>query len=99
FDSFSQNNLESENVASISYKSKKNLAVYSFEPLSELDEFKTAQRITRFNSITDDNIIVEYKENKIFIKLNSDLTKDINLNSLLEAIVKIHGYSTYHIEI
>lgn len=95
---FSQSNvLEQDDIVLISYEIEESVAIYSFEPKTEYDEFKTAQRISRFNSITADNITVEYKESKIFIKLNPHLTKDKDLNSLLEAIVKIHGYSNFEL--
>jgi len=94
---FSQSTVTSDSIATISYKSERNVAVYSFKPHTEYNEFKTAQRISRFNSITGDNATVEYKKKKVILRVNPELTKDRNLDSLLEVIVKIHGYSKFEL--
>lgn len=82
-------------VASVSLKHKNDFVVYSFEPLTEFDEFKTSQRVGRINGMTGDNASVEFKNNKIFITVNPDLTNGENLDKLLNLIVRIHGYSSF----
>lgn len=85
-------------IASVITYQDDNSATYEFTPLTDFDEFRTPQRVDRFNSFTGDDIIVTFKNNRIIIIINPSKTKEDNLDKLLLSITRLHGYDSYLIK-
>jgi hypothetical protein len=89
---------KSQKIAEVSYRLKKDVAVYSFTPLTDFDEFKTNQRVNRFKNLTGENVTVQFKKSKVQIELNPNVTKGDNLDKLINLIVRIHGFEGFVIK-
>lgn len=90
--------IEELRIATISIKYKNDAAIYSLEPLTEYDEFKTTQRLQRINELTGDRATVVFKQNKIILKLNPEKIKDEMLVKLLRSMAQSHGYDDFIVQ-
>lgn len=84
-------------TAIISHSSKNEIAVYSFPLLTDYDEVNTHQHVSRIEKITQSEITILQKKNKIEVKINSNKISGYDLDNLLRGLVVLNGYFSYEI--
>lgn len=82
-------------VANVISENRKNNVVYSFELLTNYNESNSLQHVGRLKTITESDITLDLKGNRLNITINPDKVKEDDLDNLLRGLVVLNGYSGY----
>lgn len=82
-------------VAHVTSENRLNNVIYSFDLLTDYNEFSSNQHVGRMKTITNSDIILNLKKNKLYVTIDPKNVKEDDLDNLLRGLVVLNGYSEY----
>jgi uncharacterized protein (UPF0333 family) len=86
---------EANKVAHVASENRKNNVVYTFELSNDYNESSSNQYVGRIKTITNSDVVLELKGNRLNIVIDPNKVKGDDLDNLLRGLVVLNGYSGY----